>query len=358
MNDLLQLWRGTEILLPIGKVRVRSALLCVSCDSPAMRKTAGFLSHTAEKGCFKCHKSFPPESFGEKPGFDRENWKDRTHNEVYEAGMKHKHAKTASEQSKLEKKTGVRYSALLTLPYYDAGRFCMVDPMHNLLLDSAKTFIKIWKEHTLPDFSNIQEVVDQFVIPAGVGRIPRKIDNGFSNFKAEQWKNWILIYSLVCFKPVLSNSQYSLWVLFVQACSLLCSHAISNESLRLADRLIHQYCSSFEHEFGKENCYPNLHLHCHLKQCILDYGPATSFWLFAFERMNGCLGSFHTNNQAVEVQLFRKFLSKQKIICSTEWPNDDFTSAVKPLLADLSSCKDVTSCGGFYRHILNPFCPR
>ena len=64
------------------------------------------LSHTAEKGCFKCHKSFPTESFGEKPdysGFDRENWKDRTHNEVFEAGMKHKHAKTASEQSKLEK---------------------------------------------------------------------------------------------------------------------------------------------------------------------------------------------------------------------------------------------------------------
>lgn len=165
-----------------------------------------------------------------------------------------------------------------------------------------------------------------------------------------------MIYSLVCFKPVLSNSQYSLWVLFVQACSLLCSYAISNESLCLADRLIHQYCSSFEQEFGKENCYPNLHLHCHLKQCILDYGPSTSFWLFAFERMNGCLGSFHTNNQAVEVQLFRKFLSKQKI-CSTEWPSDDFASVIRPLLVDLGSSKIITNSGGFYHHILNPTDP-
>ena len=301
VNDLLQLWRGIDILLPIGNIAVRGALLCVSCDSPAMRKAAGFLSHTAVKGCFKCNKLFPTESFGEKPdysGFDRQNWVIRTHKDCYEAGMKHKHAKTATERAKLEKQNGVRYTALLTLPYYDAGRFCMVDPMHNLLLGSAKTFIKIWKEHTnpLPDFTSIQEVVDQFVIPAGIGQIPRKIDNGFSNFKAEQWKNWILIYSLVCFKPVLSNSQYSLWALFVQACALLCSHVISNESLHLADRLIHQYCSSFEQEFGKEKCYPNLHLHCHLKQCILDYGPATSFWLFPFERLNGCLGSFHTNN--------------------------------------------------------------
>ena len=52
-------------------------------------------------------------------------------------------------------------------------------------------------------------------------------------------------------------------------------------------------------------------MHCHLKQCLFDFGPASSFWLFAFERMNGVLGSFHTSNQAVEVQLFRKFTSSR-----------------------------------------------
>ena len=41
----------------------------------------------------------------------------------------------------------------------------------------------------------------------------------------------------------------------------------------------------------------NMHLHLHLAECIVDYGPVYAFWCFAFERMNGVLGSYHTNNQ-------------------------------------------------------------
>ena len=54
-----------------------AALLCVSCDSPAMRKIAGFVGHNAVKGCYKCMKSLATASFGEKPDysvFDHENW--------------------------------------------------------------------------------------------------------------------------------------------------------------------------------------------------------------------------------------------------------------------------------------------
>ena len=148
VHDLLKLWSGKEVSLPIGTVKMRAALLCVSCDSPAMRKVAGFLSHAAFKGCFKCKKSFPTAGFGEKPdysGFDHENWEDRSHIECKEIGLKHKHAKTAMERKDLEKKHGIRYTVLVTLPYYDAVRFCMVDPMHNLLLGSAKTFVTLWK---------------------------------------------------------------------------------------------------------------------------------------------------------------------------------------------------------------------
>ena len=46
----------------------------------------------------------------------------------------------------------------------------------------------------------------------------------------------------------------------------------------------------------------------------MDYGPSSSFWLFAFERMNGILGSVSTNHQAIEVQLMRKFISNQQVL--------------------------------------------
>ena len=50
-----------------------------------------------------------------------------------------------------------------------------------------------------------------------------------------------------------------------------------------------------------------MHLHQHIKNCILDYGPIASFWVFSFERYNGFLGKYPTNNRSVEVQIMRWF---------------------------------------------------
>ena len=64
------------------------------------------------------------------------------------------------------------------------------------------------------------------------------------------------------------------------------------------------------------NCTPNLHLHCHLKECMLDFGPATAYWLFACERLNGILGSVATNHHAIEAQLMKKFSTSQQALQS------------------------------------------
>lgn len=54
-----------------------------------------------------------------------------------------------------------------------------------------------------------------------------------------------------------------------------------------------------------------MHLHTHLIDCILDYGPVYSFWLFSFERYNGIIGEYGTNQRSVEIQLMRKFTANQ-----------------------------------------------
>ena len=74
-----------------------------------------------------------------------------------------------------------------------------------------------------------------------------------------------------------------------------------------------EFCKQFVLLYGTDSCTPNLHMHLHLKECLLDYGPVHTFWLFSFERYNGLLGKFHTNNQMIEEQIMRKFLSEQQI---------------------------------------------
>src|SRR5256884_6645207 len=92
------------------------------------------------------------------------------------------------------KQTGVRWSELLRLPYFDPIRFLTVDPMHCLFLGIAKWIVKrIWVDEgvlTPDNLKNIQRKMNQIQVPADLGRIPRKIDcgEGFSNFTADQWR--------------------------------------------------------------------------------------------------------------------------------------------------------------------------
>ena len=78
-----------------------------------------------------------------------------------------------------------------------------------------------------------------------------------------------------------------------------------------------------------------MHMHGHVKDTVLDYGPIHEFWCYSFERFNGILGSQPSNNRAIEPQLLKKFLLDNASSCF-DFPdefNDDFCSL------DLSNSK-------------------
>ena len=334
VDELKQLWAGVLMQSFSGtQVVVRAALICTACNIPASRKVSGFVGHNAFRACSRCLKSFPTTSFGEKPdytGFDRTNWPPR-YNEVHrEQSQKHKECKTAAQRKVIEREYGCRYSILLELPYYDVVRMCVVDPMHNLLLGTAKHVLGIWKTKGILDQSNfdlIQLKVDSFVTPHDVGRIPSKIASGFAGFTADQWRNWILLYSQKEFLPPL---DYYCWQLFVRACNLLCRRSITLAQLEEADTLLLDFCLNFKQLYGAESCTINIHLHGHLKECMEDFGPAYAFWLFSFERLNGVLGSYHTNCHDISLQLMRRFVAS--LDCgSCNWP-EEFKLEFAPLI--------------------------
>ncbi len=76
-------------------------------------------------------------------------------------------------------------------------------PMHNHFLGLVKLLIHTWKEVKIlqiTQFAKIQEKIDSINPPPKVGRIPRKIESGFAAFTADEWKNFILIYSTLLLK--------------------------------------------------------------------------------------------------------------------------------------------------------------
>ena len=326
VKELIALWSGKSMQV-VGKNRlVKCALLCVACDLPAGRKTCGFLGHSAHYGCSKCWKFFPGTVGGmDYSGFDRKEWSTRNGTDHRRIAMGLRNFNSLKEQVEQESAQGLRYSALLMLPYFNAPRMLIVDPMHNLFLGTAKHFLQhIWVDCSVLNdqtWEILQSRVDSILVPPGIGRIPFKIKSGFSSFTADQWKNWTIYYSLIALHGLVGENDLECWRHFVLACRLLCRKSLSKQELKVADLLLMQFCKRTERMYGKKSVTPNMHMHGHLKECVIDYGPLHSFWLYAFERYNGILESIPNNNRSIECQLFNRFIEDNRAI-SDEVPLD------------------------------------
>ena len=97
--------------------------------------------------------------------------------------------------------------------------------MHNLFLGSAKHFLKaiLIDQQVISNrqFDLIQRRIDSCVIPSGIGRIPHKIHSGFASFTADQWKNWVVYFSLIALRDILVGDALECWRHFVLACRVL-----------------------------------------------------------------------------------------------------------------------------------------
>ena len=320
VKDLLALWDGVYFKLSWLRVpvRIRAVLLCISCDIPACRKVCGFLGHNANLACSKCTKFFTgnvAQGF-DFSGYVMSSWRPRDNQQHRINAKATKVALTKTAQSNLESQYGLRYTVLLELPYFNIVRQHIVDPMHNLFLGIAKHALSVWKDTKLLSaeaFEDIQKTVDCIQVPSSVGRIPSKISSGFADFTADQWKNWILIYSLIALQNHLPADHLICWKLFVDACILFCSQRLTADVISQGHTLIIRYCQQFQDLYGKEACTINMHLACHMAECIRDFGPLHTFWCFGFERMNGRLGTIPTNKHAVEVELMRRFVDGMRL---------------------------------------------
>ena len=316
VDDLLELWEG--IVLTNGRL-MRAALLCVACDLPAGRKACGFLGHSATLGCSRCRKKFlGPVGSKDYSGFNRGMWPLRNDKEHRSDVKKTTCCKTITDRKEKQRELGVRYSELLRLEYFDPVRMLIIDPMHCLYLGIAKYFTKnilIGSEILSRDvLDRLQVVVNECCTPPGLGRMPHKVSSSFAGFTAEQFKNWTNVLSLIAYSQILPTQHLECWRTFVLASRILSKKTINKNDILTGDVLLLQFFKRVEQLYGKKYITPNMHMSCHLKDCMLDYGPMHGFWLFSYERMNGILQNQPNNNRSVEVQLMRRFFNDLVVI--------------------------------------------
>ena len=186
VSELLDLWSGVLLNIPgsNSKATFRCALLGVSCDLPAGRKTCGLTSYSSNLGCSRCYYNFFPGSGQTDYGgnFDRSSWRPRT-NEQHRADVRRTlSCSTVTGRSTTELQLGCRYSVLLDLSYFDPIRMLLIDPMHNLYMGTAKHVMfdiligrSVLKKEAL---DKIRSRLGNTVVPSGLGRLPSSISPG------------------------------------------------------------------------------------------------------------------------------------------------------------------------------------
>lgn len=143
VDNFRQLYKDGVRITGLGQnyasLLVRCALIALVCDLPAARKVAGFMGHSAK--AFFC--SFCTLSRQDLAQI--ENITPRSLENHLRDAIAHRDAPTPSARAAVLAETGIRWSELLRLPYWNPIESTVVDSMHNLFLGNMKTLCRdIW----------------------------------------------------------------------------------------------------------------------------------------------------------------------------------------------------------------------
>ena len=268
-------------------VPMKAILLMNASDSPAARKSSGFLAHSALLGCPRCLKVFKGK-VGEKcySGFN-DYWPPRTLKEHKQHIKEIRKAKNDTTRKKLEAKYGCKDSVLNDLPYFNVIRQTIVDPMHNLFQGTAKMFFTQLVERGVLNADKLKKLTENLhsiYVPTNSRWIPNDIGSKYTFYNSYQWKEWCITYSMIAFRGVLPPEHLNVWQTFVTACRLICQPVLTVSDANEANILFKKFGTDLEKLWGSDAIKPNQHMHCHLAECIDDFGSPYSFWLFPFER--------------------------------------------------------------------------
>src|ERR1700741_5547866 len=161
----------------------------------------------------------------------------------------------------------------------------------NCTLDRKRLWIEGGKINK-NDLELMENRAKNIKIPADLGRIPYKIatGDGFSDYTADQWKSFIMIYAIPLMWDLLDDDDRKILANFVKVCVILTNRIIEDNALDEAHFRLLTVAQLVEDRYGPEMITPNIHLSLHLVEYCRDYGPIYSFWCYSFERMNGILG--------------------------------------------------------------------
>ncbi|XP_075527413.1 uncharacterized protein LOC142559720 [Dermacentor variabilis] len=169
------------------------------------------------------------------------------------------------------------------------------------------------------------------------------------DWKASEWRDWLLFFSPVVLKGFLPSRYYKNWMKFVAVMHFCLQSSIPMDKIMKVKRVMVQFLKDNQELYGQESMTYNAHILVHMVDHVDQWGPLWGFSAFPFESMNGRLVSLVNGTRYAHMQIIEKFAiltSLQQVVpMNNGWKSEYFQSFVKSLLKGYSLRKSCVQKG-------------
>ena len=335
---------GLDVETPSGgKIRIRVKLLLSVFDLPAKSMAVNMKQFNGRYGCLYCEH--PGETLFRgcliyKPDV---RCSLRTHSTLKV------NAETALESGQAEK--GIKGPSVLS-PYLNVVDDIPVDYMHAVLEGVIKQIMCMWfnsKHHKSSFYMGTKvKAIDRLLLkikpPSHFRRSPRPIQSTLKFWKANEYRAWLLFYSLPVVQKFLPSEYVHHWSLLVFSVHVLLQSEIDLHMLPVAEEALRTFYCRIPDLYGLQACTADMHSLSHLTAFVKKWGPLWGYSLFGFENMNGHIKKmFHGTGQVID-QLVFCVKAEQSLYFQVRNGDTDNTSVANFLSKYKDRRYDTTSC--------------
>jgi hypothetical protein len=299
-------------------------LICGTSDLPARACMCNMNQYNGNTSCIKCEQ--PGQNCKTTSGINSGNVRIflpqvdnifgpfRTDRDVKDCGQ------TAANVTVVKGIKGPSYLSYFN--YYSFVRGTGIDYMHGVLLGVVKTLTAtLWfnSEHSNELYSMwkhigvVDKQLEEIKPPNNISRIARSLSDHKQYWKASEWRNWLLYYSLPILRSICLDEYFQHYMLLVQATYIMLQDSISPSDLDTCEKMIVQFVVMFPALYAERYATLNVHQLLHLPQCVRDLGPLWCYSCFPFEDANGQLMKMFHGTQFVDRQIVNAVSAMQRI---------------------------------------------
>ena len=196
-------------------------------------------------------------------------------------------------------------SALMILKKFDVVWAFGPDHLHFDCEGTIKQFAYLFEKLlSLSDIAEIDETLKNLSVPKKIGRLSASFSCR-KDWKAKEWENFALYYSVTLFSKYLPLVNMKDWLLYVESMHILLQDEIHISELNKAHEMLQKFVSQTEDLHGLEQMTYNLHQCMHICEYILKWGLMWTNSTFAFETANYYLLRMIKSSRGALLQMVR-----------------------------------------------------